>query len=102
MAPNEFSDDTDRHRCPNCGRIHATSALVEIKHIFQRVAPGEPMPSGECPDCGALCQVIRKPAAPREERLMRRPRSRPTAAPSGCQAAGGASTARRGGADPGG
>jgi len=29
--------------------------MDEIHDIWERVEPGEVMPSGECPDCGALC-----------------------------------------------
>lgn len=49
------------HKCQSCGTKWDKDALKEIKDIFQRVAPGEPMPSGECPDCGALCHPIEIP-----------------------------------------
>jgi hypothetical protein len=62
MPHHDFADPKDRHRCQNCGAIHKTNKLNEVKHLTERVAPGEPMPSGECPKCGALCQVIRKGA----------------------------------------
>lgn len=26
----------------------------DIPHLFERIAPGEPVPYGECPECGAL------------------------------------------------
>ena len=42
--------------CQNCGRKWHDELLEDIKDLTKRVAPGEPMPSGECPDCGALCQ----------------------------------------------
>lgn len=44
--------------CQNCGAIHANENLNEIKHLSMRVAAGEPHPSGECPECGALCQPL--------------------------------------------
>lgn len=44
--------------CQDCGATWRDDRLKEIHHIFARVAPGEPMPSGECPACGALCQPI--------------------------------------------
>jgi len=47
--------------CQDCRKIWKASELADITHgIFERVSPGEPMPSGECPDtdCGALCQPI--------------------------------------------
>lgn len=40
--------------CLNCDWHGPDTATNEIKDIMQRVAPGEPMPVGECPDCGAL------------------------------------------------
>lgn len=42
--------------CQNCGRKWLDGHLVNpIPHLHERVAAGEPMPSGECPTCGALC-----------------------------------------------
>jgi len=40
--------------CDNCDWIGSLSELLPIKDIFERVEPGEPMPNGECPECGAL------------------------------------------------
>jgi hypothetical protein len=48
------------HKCQNCGKLWEQDDLKEIEHLGQRVSPGEPMPSGECPDCGALCQPTGK------------------------------------------
>ena len=39
--------------CQNCER--ETESPLPLKDVLQRVAPGELMPSGECPDCGAVC-----------------------------------------------
>jgi hypothetical protein len=44
------------NRCQNCDWFGPDDQLGEIADLFQRVAPGEPMPSGECPVCLALCQ----------------------------------------------
>lgn len=44
------------HTCQNCDRKWNPRGLKPIKDFSQRVAPGEPCPSGECPACGALCQ----------------------------------------------
>lgn len=44
--------------CQNCSGRWAEEELKEVKHLTLRVAPGEPMPSGECPECGALCQPV--------------------------------------------
>lgn len=53
-----------RSRCQNCGKEWNDTDLDDPAHIWERVAPGEPFPSGECPDCGALCQPIADPAEP--------------------------------------
>lgn len=47
--------------CQSCGSCYPESHLNPIQDLNQRVEAGEPMPSGECPDCGALCQ-LREPS----------------------------------------
>lgn len=46
------------HACDNCGEEWYDSQLVPAKSLSERVDPGGPMPSGECPDCGALCYPV--------------------------------------------
>ena len=41
--------------CQNCATIRPERDLNEIQNYDQRVEPGESIPVGECPDCGALC-----------------------------------------------
>lgn len=41
--------------CQDCRRLIDDELVVPIPDLEQRVAPGEPMPSGECPHCGAVC-----------------------------------------------
>jgi len=44
------------HRCDSCGRVFGEEEdLAEISDLWGRVLPGDTMPSGECPQCGALC-----------------------------------------------
>lgn len=50
MAEIEWS------QCQDCGLVVRNTNLKPVKNLLQRVEPGEPMPSGECPECGALCQ----------------------------------------------
>lgn len=38
--------EEEKSRCQNCTKTWAKSQLNPIKDIFQRVDPGEPMPSG--------------------------------------------------------
>jgi hypothetical protein len=45
--------------CQNCLKTFREDQLAEITHGFwERVSPGEIIPSGECPECGALCHPI--------------------------------------------
>lgn len=46
------------HYCQNCDWRGTESQLDDIQDLHQRVDPGEPMPAGECPECGALCHEI--------------------------------------------
>lgn len=53
--------------CDNCGTVWPIEKLNDITSFFQRVAAGEPVPAGECPDpeCTALCHVPeREPPKP--------------------------------------
>ena len=50
--------------CDNCKREWQRGMLCEVKDYFQRVEPGGVVPSGECPECGALCyskEVVCRP-----------------------------------------
>lgn len=44
--------------CQNCLRVWNDEDLDPVKDLEVRVLPGEPVPSGECPDCGALCHPV--------------------------------------------
>ena len=56
----EKHPDPELSRCQDCQKTWSDFELVTpIPDIFERVAPGEPMPSGECPNCGSLCQPLR-------------------------------------------
>ena len=50
------------HRCDNCGHEFSDRELEELGKVFpgipglrERLDPGGIVPSGECPNCGALC-----------------------------------------------
>ena len=46
------------YACQNCDFVtQDRDQLLPIRDIHQRVEPGERMPAGECPECGALCQL---------------------------------------------
>lgn len=58
------------NECANCGKLWDDSDLHEITHgIWERVAPGELMPSGECPECGALCHPVENALTPLRDAL---------------------------------
>lgn len=42
-------------QCDNCSHVWREDQLKSVEKLSMRVAPGEAMPSGECPDCGCLC-----------------------------------------------
>lgn len=50
--------DFHTHQCQNCLKIVSFGDLKAVKDYHERVAEGENEPSGECPDCGALCQRL--------------------------------------------
>tara|TARA_B100000929_G_scaffold214052_1_gene171014 strand:+ start:8673 stop:10298 length:1626 start_codon:yes stop_codon:yes gene_type:complete len=44
--------------CANCEWIGDEDECRPIEHISERVMPGEIMPAGECPKCGAVAHII--------------------------------------------
>jgi len=57
LAPEE----TLTEECQNCQRRFTEDEIVNpIPDLVQRVLPGEPMPSGECPvpECRAVCHTV--------------------------------------------
>jgi len=47
-------------RCQNCtAGYDFLIGMNPIKDLKKRVAPGEPMPAGECVKCGALCHEVK-------------------------------------------
>ena len=49
-----MSDNHDYVACPNCDWKGATSKLDDAQDLLQRLEPGDIVPDGQCPDCGAL------------------------------------------------
>ena len=47
-------------QCQNCEKVWLASKLraIDPATLPERVAPGEPMPDGECPECGAVCHRV--------------------------------------------
>jgi hypothetical protein len=62
IPESDWIEREDKHSCSDCGRTFTEDQLGETHNIWERVSPGEIMPSGECPKCGALCHPMREPA----------------------------------------
>lgn len=45
-------------RCDNCGHLCLEDELEPIADLLQRIEPGGTVPSGECPQCGALAYPV--------------------------------------------
>lgn len=43
------------YECQDCGKAWTYDQLGDIHDLEARLEPGDPMPAGECPECGALC-----------------------------------------------
>ena len=65
----QTGEQTDKHVCDNCGHTFLAEDLQPIERLEERIEPGGTVPSGQCPDCGALCYpeaVGRQPDAGRK------------------------------------
>lgn len=53
-------DQISLTQCQGCAAIRRADNLHVIDPVSlpERVAPGEVMPAGECPDCGAVAHVV--------------------------------------------
>lgn len=44
------------HVCGNCDKsFNDIPGLSQVHYLAERLTPGNEVPSGECPECGALC-----------------------------------------------
>jgi len=48
------------HKCDNCSKIFDAIDLKDIEDLSLRIDAGGIVPSGDCPDCGALCYPYTK------------------------------------------
>jgi len=53
--PGPYDDGLSR--CGSCQWEGETADCDPIKNLYERVSPGEPMPSGQCPECSGLCYI---------------------------------------------
>lgn len=58
IEADDDSDDGGDFECQCCGRLWHEENLNPVQDLLQRVDPGEPLPAGECPVCGAVCHQI--------------------------------------------
>jgi hypothetical protein len=49
------------HKCDSCEKLYDAIDLEAIEDLALRVDAGGTVPSGECPDCHALCYPFTKP-----------------------------------------
>lgn len=56
---DDIAEYTVHYRCDNCNAgYRKLDELKPVLDLAQRVAPGEPMPVGECPACGAVVHPV--------------------------------------------
>lgn len=49
-------------QCANCDWTGKLKELDAVSDIEQRLCPGEEVPAGQCPECGALAYIVRDDA----------------------------------------
>jgi hypothetical protein len=59
-----MAEKRDRAKCGNCGKVSDLDALEAYRNFWSRVAVGEEIPAGDCPQCGAFAYLVRPPARP--------------------------------------
>lgn len=65
MILANLDDETPAHiaaECQDCGHLWPLDLLNDLQDPLQRVLPGDEMPAGECPECGAACLLLPDPA----------------------------------------
>lgn len=61
LSLNYQLDDATPCDCDNCGHKCTAGDLGAIADAQERLYPGETIPAGECPECGACAYVIEAP-----------------------------------------
>lgn len=56
-------DDDIKVECGNCAwtgtALQMRCQLEDVPNLTVRICPGEEVPAGECPECGALCHMLK-------------------------------------------
>lgn len=62
MKTNAITElDNPLCECANCGLRSAASDLSPVHDFWSRTQPGEVIPHGDCPECGAFCYPAKEP-----------------------------------------
>lgn len=64
MSNSNNSETTDQYECANCGAVWTAAQLAPYHDFWSRVQPGEIIPQGDCPGCGAFCYPPEPPTTP--------------------------------------
>ena len=54
-----MSNFKDLAECDNCDWKGRSEECEDIRDFWSRVEPGDIMPAGDCPECGAFCFLVR-------------------------------------------
>jgi hypothetical protein len=58
MRGRPITHEGKQHVCDNCQATWREEQLQDIEDPFDRLEAGCEVPSGQCPDCGALCYEV--------------------------------------------
>jgi hypothetical protein len=64
MPHSNNPETTDSYACAHCGAVWTAEQLAPYHDFWSRVQPGEIIPHGDCPDCGAFCYPPELPTGP--------------------------------------
>ncbi|APH74132.1 hypothetical protein [Aquibium oceanicum] len=67
----QTENDDDPCICDDCGETHRADELDMVTDIEERISPGEIVPAGQCPSCGALAHLVNPPEYSAQARLQR-------------------------------
>jgi hypothetical protein len=60
VSPRPSGTGDDPAACQDCEWRGTVADCNEPADLWERVEPGERVPAGECPDCGALCSLVKE------------------------------------------
>lgn len=52
-----YDGELTQAQCQDCALIHDIDDLVGITYPHMKLMAGDPMPAGQCPNCGALANL---------------------------------------------